>query len=564
MYSGTKEKDLNKHLRLIGPSSSSKTVILQTFANRISTPTKTVHIPVSAFVSTAKIRQIIEDHYIPQRRNWLVPKDDKKRLVLVIDDVHMLRNIKVELLEYLRSWAIIGGYYDVQAGYFKRVEDFTTIMAENIDFVSTAKKTQRFMSLTTTLYCEEITIDKFKPFIQTWLTSALWGNSPLVTKFYILITNALVSLCDKMKRNDSFFNSSFSKLIKFQYVAKFCQNIVQNSMHTEASDVFGNSDPKRREEDAIADIFCYEAMRCFGDRIMRPGFRTEFLGKLAEICQKEFLCSKNYSASYIENLILGNYHSRDPKEPMKMTNVSAPHQRIEATQAILEKCNSLSGNQLLQSLLDSPTGLNDLYRISRILFKEKQHLTLIGLSGTSKHELIQLCTLINQNVCFEIDTPCYGKPVQFANAFKTALVAAAKLSHVPVIILINDTQLRDPVYFDYIFNFMQNYAHFEEFMLFDKDLCDRFAAAEANYIKKLKKVAMPGYEVLWRQAAAKVRKNVHIVFSFSDLMTYKEIFSLFPQFEYLTEVMFLDDLSPLGYLAMVDSFLARSQLGLID
>ena len=102
----------------------------------------------------------------------------------------------------------------------------------------------------------------------------------MVTKYYILISNALISLCEKMKRNDSFFNSSFSKLIKFQYVAKFCQNIITNSANTDMFEVFG-VDPRsknvRREEDAIADIFCYEIMRCFGDRIMRPSFRTEFM-----------------------------------------------------------------------------------------------------------------------------------------------------------------------------------------------------------------------------------------------------------------------------------------------
>lgn len=118
----------------------------------------------------------------------------------------------------------------------------------------------------------------------------------------------MISLC--AKRSDTSSYSSFSRINKFQYVAKFCQNIVFNCMSTDATDVNGNS--KKREEDAIADIFCYEAMRTFGDRIMRPGFRTEFIGKLSDICQKEFLCDKTiYSPSYIENLILGNYHVRD-------------------------------------------------------------------------------------------------------------------------------------------------------------------------------------------------------------------------------------------------------------
>jgi hypothetical protein len=42
VYCIDKDKDLNKHLRLIGPSSSSKTVILHCFASKISTPVKTV------------------------------------------------------------------------------------------------------------------------------------------------------------------------------------------------------------------------------------------------------------------------------------------------------------------------------------------------------------------------------------------------------------------------------------------------------------------------------------------------------------------------------------------
>lgn len=145
-------------------------------------------------------------------------------------------------------------------------------------------------------------------------------------------------------------------------------------MNTEVTDVYGEAmlnSSKRREEDAIADIFCYEAMRTFGDRIMRPGFRTEFIGRLSEICQKEFLCDKTYSASYIETLVVGNYHTRDPKEQVKLVNISSQNQRLAATSVILEKLGSLSGNQMLQSLLDVPTGLNDLYRLSRVLFKER-------------------------------------------------------------------------------------------------------------------------------------------------------------------------------------------------
>ena len=43
-------------------------------------------------------------------------------------------------------------------------------------------------------------------------------------------------------------------------------------------------------------------------------------------------------------------------------------------------------------------------------------------------------------------------------------------------------------------------------------------------------------------------------------MSYKEVFQLFPQLEYLCEVLFLDDLTPQGYHVTADAFLERSNI----
>jgi len=55
---------------------------------------------------------------------------------------------------------------------------------------------------TTTLFCDEINIERYKPFVHHWLTTKSWEQSTLVTKYYILITNALLSMTDKIKKND--------------------------------------------------------------------------------------------------------------------------------------------------------------------------------------------------------------------------------------------------------------------------------------------------------------------------------------------------------------------------
>ena len=95
---------------------------------------------MSAYLTTAKLKKIIEQNYTAKRKNFLVPKDPKKRIVLVIDDVHMQKNLKIEVLEFLRSWSISNGYFDVPAGHFKSVKDFCTITAENSEFIPTTKK----------------------------------------------------------------------------------------------------------------------------------------------------------------------------------------------------------------------------------------------------------------------------------------------------------------------------------------------------------------------------------------------------------------------------------------
>ena len=111
-------------------------------------------------------------------------------------------------------------------------------------------------------------------------------------------------------------------------------------------------------------------MRCFGDRIMRPKARQDFTTKLADICQREFLCKSMYNATYIDNMILGNYHVKEIKAHVKLNNISDPIHKRHAKTIVQDKVQKMTGNQLLQTLLDIPTGLNDIFRISRIFCKD--------------------------------------------------------------------------------------------------------------------------------------------------------------------------------------------------
>jgi hypothetical protein len=84
-----RDKDLNKQFRLIGPSCSSKTVILHTFANKMKEAVKAITVPMTSYLTFERFREKVEENYVYKRAHTLVPKEENKRLLFVIDDVHL-------------------------------------------------------------------------------------------------------------------------------------------------------------------------------------------------------------------------------------------------------------------------------------------------------------------------------------------------------------------------------------------------------------------------------------------------------------------------------------------
>ena len=104
----------------------------------------TVSIPMTAYLTQDRLKQKIEEKYVQKRKNTLKPADPEKRIVLVIDDIHLQRNLKIEVLEFIRAWTICRGYFDIRAGFFKKVGEFGMVMAENSEYVATSAKKDRF------------------------------------------------------------------------------------------------------------------------------------------------------------------------------------------------------------------------------------------------------------------------------------------------------------------------------------------------------------------------------------------------------------------------------------
>lgn len=218
----------------------------------------------------------------------------------MIDDIHLQGNLKTNVLEFIRTWCVSKGYYDIDKGMFKNVGSFGTIMSENSDYrvnyckhENKAPVTSRFTFYANTLYVDEYDFDRYKIFVQHWLTSKMWNTSKIVNKYYILMTNSIMALIDKLKRQEYFHNSSFLRLTNFHIFSRFCANLANYTLISdEPSEIILKG---FREEDAAANMMIYEISRSFGDRIMLPTHRNAFMLRVLDSCKQEFVSGGHLS-----------------------------------------------------------------------------------------------------------------------------------------------------------------------------------------------------------------------------------------------------------------------------
>jgi hypothetical protein len=166
------DSELDKNFRVLGPQGTSKSVILSTFAQRSQERFDSVTVPMSSYLSFERLRKVVESRYVAKRKKIFAPKNEGKKVLIMIDDLHLQGNLKLNLVEFMRTWTQSGGYFDVGAGFFKRVADFSVVMAQNssyrVDKCKLAGRqplSNRFLYYTNTQYADEMPIEKYKPFV---------------------------------------------------------------------------------------------------------------------------------------------------------------------------------------------------------------------------------------------------------------------------------------------------------------------------------------------------------------------------------------------------------------
>lgn len=68
---------------------------------------------MSTFMSTRELKKKVESYYVVKRKSKLEPKDKNKRVIIVIDDLHLHDNYRDNLVDFIRTWTASHGYFDM-------------------------------------------------------------------------------------------------------------------------------------------------------------------------------------------------------------------------------------------------------------------------------------------------------------------------------------------------------------------------------------------------------------------------------------------------------------------
>jgi hypothetical protein len=68
---------------------------------------------MSDYLTIERFKERVEERYKIKRQNTLIPRDKEKKILFLIDDIHLSKNLKFDFLEFVRGWCLNGGYYDV-------------------------------------------------------------------------------------------------------------------------------------------------------------------------------------------------------------------------------------------------------------------------------------------------------------------------------------------------------------------------------------------------------------------------------------------------------------------
>lgn len=289
-----------------------------------------------------------------------------------------------------------------------------------------------------------------------------------------------MSIKEKMSKNDKFGYTQKLDILNFHHFTRFLSHFSTFTlMLNEEATV------NEKEEEVIAHLLAYELSCTFGERIMFPSIKNEFLLKVQEVCKHNFLIP-NVTPNKIRSIAYGNFHElhKQPSSFVYSKYNSSEFKSIASQLTRRLKLDSENAKGYLQAYIESPGVLSIVYKIARLLLVKNSHICLVGPPRMHAREYLQLACLVYPDTdLFEPEVKPNNDIVAFKNSFKSAILKTVRQNK-DMVFHFDKSHINDQVYLDCISNYINMFDR-DSIDMFDQELCDKLIQAQKEYMNEL-------------------------------------------------------------------------------
>lgn len=499
------------YVLMVGPTGTGKTVYIKRHLQS-GLPPEYVNMLFSFSAQTsANMTQDIIDGRLDKRKKGVFGPPPGKKMVMFVDDLNMPQ---VETygaqppIELLRQWMDHKGWYDRKELTFRKLVDMQFVTAMGPPGGGRNSVTNRYLRhyniISVTQFDTATMSTIFVGLVEWWMknfsydASILKMGRPLVAATVDLFDLAQKELLPTPQKSHYTFN--------LRDVSKVFQGITRAQ---------GNV----QDAQQMLRLWTHESLRVFYDRLTDDPDRDTVTGWLTQLAETHFreklprvVGAEGNSASEVRNklryLMFADYMVPG-QDPRQYTEVKEHSGMAAMCNEYLSDHNATSKKPM--NLVLFLYALEHVNRICRIITSPGGNALLVGVGGSGRSSLTRLAAFIEEFEVFSIEiSKTYGI-VEWHDDIKKVLKIAGEANK-KCVFLFADTQIKDETFVEDLSNLLNTYE--VPNLLQNSDMVSVYE----NINGRAKQAGMDGTkELLYQFFLSEVRKNLHIVITFSPI-----------------------------------------------
>jgi dynein heavy chain len=502
----------SKSVLLIGEPGTAKTVTIQRYLAKMDPEVQLSKTLNFSSATTPLLFQRTIESYVDKRMGSTYGPPAGKKMTVFVDDVNMpainewgdqvTNEIVRQLIEYK-------GFYNLE-----KPGDWTSIV--DLQFLAAMMhpgggrndipaRLKRHFTIFNCTIPSDPSVDKI-------FGTILEGHFSAARKFSAEVSALAAGLSPITRR---LWQLTKSKMLptpaKFHYIFNLrdLSRIIEGMINT-------NKDVIRTPENLL-QLWFHESSRVIPDRFITQEDVDWFDKTVLDLVKKDLgedlakhVASKAYFVDFMRDAddVEEGQEAADPKV-YELVALPALQERLFFYQSQYNE-NIRGANMDLVLFEDA---MKHIMRISRIIRTPRGNALLVGVGGSGKQSLTRLSSFIAGNQVFQITISKNYSSSNLMDDLKI-LYKTAGLAGKPISFIFTDNEVKEEGFLEYINNILTSG---EVSNLFPRDEIDMITSDLRPVLKRERPGTVDTLENLWKFFIDRVKKNLHVVLSFSPV-----------------------------------------------